>query len=156
MEGKRLKVKGIITHLIFMVLVIFFLPSTQSYYIRRNPYGSDVAQIQPPLIMPYVERRNAINYQAKDSLEDLQEDTDIPAVLSSLWDAGDDKLLDNQNDYWNLLKDTPDDGETVVRPANSREPLVDLPTGTPESVSDIRSSVINRSSFSHRTIISSL
>jgi hypothetical protein len=95
--------------------------------------------------MPYVEKINTINDQEKDTLEDFREDSDIPPVLqSSLWDIGGDEITDYPNDYGNLKKDTPGVGETS---AYSREPLVDLPTGIPESVSVEKSSVIQQSCF---------
>jgi hypothetical protein len=147
MDGKRLEVKCTITDLIFIVSVIFFLPSTQTYYVRQNPYDSEVAQIQSPLIMPYVERRNIINDQERDILDSPREDSDIPAVLQSLWGTGDEEITDYANGYGNLQQDTRGNEETMGRSVYSQEPLVDLPTGTPESVSIKRSSVIQKFIF---------
>lgn len=143
MENKRLEVKYMITDLIFMVLVILFLPSTQTYYLRRNPYGSDALQIPSPLPVPYEEGRNAINEQDEDPITDFLENSDIPEVLqSSLWDVGGDEITDYPNDYGNLQKNALGVGETVAISEDSRGSLVDLPTGVPESVSVRRSYVL--------------
>ncbi|KDR20609.1 Zinc metalloproteinase nas-6 [Zootermopsis nevadensis] len=138
MENKRLEVKYMITDLIFMVLVILFLPSTQTYYLRRNPYGSDALQIPSPLPMPYEEGQNAINEPEKDPVIDFLENSDIPEVLqSSLWDVGGDEITDYPNDYENLQKNALGVGETVAISEDSRGSLVDLPTGVPESEKEV-------------------
>jgi hypothetical protein len=138
MEGKRPEVKYTITTINFMALAILFLPSIQSYYLSRNPYNSDVVQIEPPLAAPYIERRSDIRDKEKNTPGYRRQDTDVPAVLhSSLLRVGHDDLTD----YGNLLEDMPTNGETYDGPivgtyAVSSEPLVDLPTGIPESVSN--------------------
>lgn len=124
-----------------MALAILFLPSIHSYYLSRNPYNSDVVQIEPPLAVPYIERRSDIR-DKENTPGYWRQDSDIPAVLqSSLLHVGYDDRTDYTNDYGNLLEDMPANGETYEGPIMdtyevSSEALVDLPTGIPESVSN--------------------
>jgi hypothetical protein len=142
MEGKRQEVKYVIVTINFMALAILFLPSIQSYYLSRNPYDSDVVQIEPPLPAPYIERTNDIHDQEKNIRGYWLQDIVTPAVLqSSSLQVGYDGLTDYTKDYGNLLEDMPANGEPYDGPvadtyAVSSEPLVDLPTGIPESVSN--------------------
>jgi hypothetical protein len=142
MEGRRPEVKYIITTINFMALAILFLPSIHSYYLSRKPYYSDVVQIEPPLAVSHIERRSDIYDQEKTAPGYWRQDSDIPAVLqSSLLQVGHDDLTDYTNDYGNILQDMPANGEAYDGPivdtyAVSSEPLVDLPTGIPESVSN--------------------
>jgi hypothetical protein len=152
MESKRPEVKYIITTINVLALAMLFLPSVQSFYLSHNPYDSDV-QIEPPPAILYTERRSNIRDHEKNTPGDWRQDSDIPAVLQSfLRDGGYNDLTDYTNDYGNLLEDMPANGETydgatVDKGAVSRGPLVNLPTGIPESVS-------NRSVRYSRNIIS--
>ncbi|PNF39872.1 hypothetical protein B7P43_G01959 [Cryptotermes secundus] len=103
------------------------------------PYSPDVAQIEPPLAVPYIEERSDRRDQEKTTPGYWRRDSDIPAILqSSLLQVGYDDLTEYTDDYGNLLQDMPASGETydgrvVDTYAVSSEPLVDLPTGIPES-----------------------
>jgi hypothetical protein len=142
MEVKQPEVKYIIATINCVALAILFLPSIQSYYLSRKPYNADVVQIEPPLAVPYIERKSDIRDQENDGPGYWQQESDIPAVLqSSLLQVGHNDLTDYTNDYGNLLEDRPANGGTYDGPildarALSTEPLVDLPTGIPESVSN--------------------
>jgi hypothetical protein len=136
MAGKRPEAKHIIAFVSFMMLAILFLPSSQSYYLSRNPYSSDV-QIEPPLAVPHIKRRSDIRDQEKNTPGYWRQDSGIPETpQSSLQDVGYDDLTDYTSDYGNLLDDMTSKGATMDRYAVPREPLVDLPTGIPESVSN--------------------
>jgi hypothetical protein len=138
---ERLEVKYTMAVTILVVMAMLFLPSTQSYNLHRPPYTSEVLQIEPPLAPPHTERRIAVNNHKKDTSADYRRDSDIPVELvSSLWNADEDDLTDYTSDYGDLRQDIsassePYDGAALLRGANSKEPLVDLPTGTLESVS---------------------
>jgi hypothetical protein len=140
MVGERLEVKYMRVT-IFVVMAMLLLPSSQSYNLRRTPYTSEVLQIEPPLALPCTERRIAINDHKKDTSAEYRRESDIPEeLLSSLWNAEVDDLTDYTRDYGNVRQDIsadrePYDGATLLRGADSKEPLVDIPTGTLESVS---------------------
>jgi hypothetical protein len=125
---------------IFVVMAMLFLPSTQSYNLHRPPYTSEALQIEPPLAPPHTERRIAVNNH-KDASADYRRESDIPVdLMSSLWNAEEDDLTDYTRDYGDLRQDIsassePYDDVALLRGADSKEPLVDLPTGTLESVS---------------------
>jgi hypothetical protein len=137
MKSKRPEAKYIIAFVNFVMLAILFLPSIQSYYLSRNPYNSDAVQIEPPLAAPYIERRSDISDQEKNIPGYWRQDNGIPEVQqSSLQDVGYGDLTDYTNDYGNLLEDMTAKGTAVDRYVVPREPLVDLPTGIPESVSN--------------------
>jgi len=122
-------------------MAMLFLPSTQSYNIHRPPYTSEGLQIEPPLALPHTERRNTVNDHKKDTSADYRQERYIPVELvSSLWNADEEDLTDYTRDYGDLLQDIsasrkPYDDSALLRGADSKEPLVDLPTGTLESVS---------------------
>jgi len=139
--GERLEVTYIMTVTISVVMAMLFLTSTQSYNLHRTPYTSEGLQIEPPQALPHAERRITVNDQKKDTFADYRRESDIPVdFLSSLWNADKDDLTDYTRDYGDLWQDisahreTFDDA-TLLRGADSKEPLVDLPTGTLESVS---------------------
>lgn len=138
---ERLEVRYIMTVTIFVVVAILFLPSTQSYKLHRPPYTSEGLQIEPPLALPHIERRITLNNHKKDTSADYRRESDIPVeLLSPLWNAGEDDLADYARDYGDLQQDIsasrePYDDTALLRGADSKEPLVDLPTGTLESVS---------------------
>jgi hypothetical protein len=137
MKGKRPETKCIIAFVNFVMLAILFLPSNQSYYLSRNPYNSDAVQIEPPLAAPYIERRSDISDLEKNTPGYWRQDNGIPEVpQSSLQDVGYDILTDYTSDYGNLLEDMTAKGATMDKYIVPREPLVDLPTGIPESVSN--------------------
>lgn len=129
------------TVIIFVLMAMLFLPSTQSYNLHRPPYTSEDLQIEPPLAPPHTERRIAVNNQKKDTSADYRRENDIPVeLLSSLWNADEDDLTDYTRDYGDLRQDIPASRElhndaAFLRGVDSKEPLVDLPTGTLESVS---------------------
>jgi hypothetical protein len=135
----RLGVKYIMTVISFVVMAMLYLPSTQSYNLHRPPYASEDLQIEPPLAPPYTERRIIVNNHKKDTSADCRRESDIPVVLlSSSWNA--DDLTDYTRDCDDLRQDIsasrePYDDATLLTSADSKEPLVDLPTGILESVS---------------------
>jgi hypothetical protein len=139
--GERLEVKYTMTVIIFVVMAVLFLPSTQSYNLHRLPYTSEGLQLEPPLAPPHTERRIALDNHKKDSSADYRRESDIPVELvSSLWNAEEEDLPDYTRDYGDLRQDIsasrePYDDVALLRGADSKEPLVDLPTGTLESVS---------------------
>jgi len=141
MGGERLEVKYIMTVIIFVVMAMIFLPSTQSYKLYRPPYTSEALQIEPPLAPPHTERRITVNDHQKGTSADYRRESDIPVELvSSLWNAEENDLTDYTRDYGDLRQDISASRETyddaaLFRGADSKEPLVDLPTGTLESVS---------------------
>jgi len=126
---------------IFVVMAMLFLPSTQSYNLHRPPYTSKGFQIEPPLALPHTERRITANDQKKDTSADYRRESVIPVeLLSSLWNADENDLTDYTRDYGDLWQDISAsmesyDDAALLRGADSKEPLVDLPTGTLESVS---------------------
>jgi hypothetical protein len=141
MGGERLEVKYIMTVIIFVVMAMLFLPSTQSYKLHRPPYTLEALQIEPPLTAPHTEGRIALNDHQKGTSADYRRESDIPVELvSSLWNADENELPDYTRDYGELRQDISASRETyddadLFRGADSKEPLVDLPTGTLESVS---------------------
>jgi len=126
---------------IFVVMAMLFLPSTQSYNLHRARYTSEGLQIEPPLALPRTERRITVSDQKKDTSADYRRESGIPVeLLSSLWNADEDDLPDYTRDYGDLWQDKsasrePYDDAALLGGADSKEPLVDLPTGTLESVS---------------------
>jgi hypothetical protein len=138
---ERLGVKYIMTVISFVMMAMLYLPSTQSYNLHRPPYTSEGLQIEPPLASPYTERRITVNNHKKDTSADCRRESDIPVVLlSSSWNADDEDLTDYTGDCDNLRQDIsasrePYDDATLLTGADSKEPLVDLPSGTLESVS---------------------
>ena len=132
--------KYIMTVLIFVVMAMLFLPSTQSYNLHRPPYTSGDLQIEPPMAPPHTERRITVN-DNKDTSAVFRRESDIPVVLaSSLWNADEEEFTDYGRNYGDLQQDVSASSKpyveaTLWRDADSKEPLVDLPTGTLESVS---------------------
>ena len=136
--GGQLEVKYTMTVIIFVVMAMLFLPSTRSYNIHRPPYTSEVLQIEPPLSPPHAERRITVNNHKKDTSADYRRESDIPVeLMSSLWNADEEDLTDYTRDYGDLRQEIsasrePYDDAAFLRGADSKEPLVDLPTGTLE------------------------
>jgi hypothetical protein len=125
----------------FVVMAMLHLPSTLSYNLHRPSYAPEDLQIEPPLAPPYTERRITVNNHKKDTSADCRRESDIPVVLlSSSWNADDEDLTDYTWDCDDLRQGIsatrePYDDATLLTSADSKEPLVDLPTGTLESVS---------------------
>jgi hypothetical protein len=122
------------TVIFFVAMAMLFLPSTQSYNLYRPPYTSEGLQIEPPLAPPRTERRITVDDHKKDTSADY-----LRELMSSLWNADEADLADYTRDYGDLQQDISASREpyddAALRGADSKEPLVDLPTGTLESVS---------------------
>jgi hypothetical protein len=137
MGGKRPDANYVTASVNAMMLTILFLQSIQSHDLSRNPYNSVVAQLEPPLAMPYIERRSDISDQERNTRGYWLQYPGAPQVLQRAYqDVSHDDLTDYTGDYGNLLEDMPANSAAEDRYSVSREPLVDLPTGIPESVSN--------------------